>query len=131
MALIEEQLQEALTRGKRPEIILSPGAQVVIPKGRPGRKRKWPIGTPRYLRYVGLRGRNRPYCMARSCKRQLRIDQKIACCPEHEDKIFNQAMYMLRQLGSTKEEILTYFEKQETRIPDAPHDPARYQLATP
>lgn len=96
-------------QGKTPVIKLSPGLLIrkqKLPRGRP---RKYPPDDPRAARYVGRRGKNRPYCQARGCKRYLRVNQLIACSEACESRIINDAIMRLKECRLTKEQLIEMY----------------------
>jgi hypothetical protein len=109
---LDDHIQGALKEGKRPQVEVNPGAEVVMPKRPTGRPRVYPEGVPRYFRYLGLHGRARPRCLARGCKNMLKRDQKAACSPQCADAIFNRCIWLLRLIEATPEEILKHFPEE-------------------
>lgn len=59
---------------------------------RPGRPRT--RGATRFGHYAGYRPEKggRPKCALRGCARQLRRDQRLGCCPDHEAKAVADAL---------------------------------------
>lgn len=104
-----EQVKELRKRGKTPVIKLTPGMFVPKPKLPHGRPRKYPPHEPVAARYRGRRGKNRPYCLAKGCRRCLRINQEIACSEACEARIINDAILRLHQCRVTKEQLLEMY----------------------
>lgn len=106
-----DKVKELRRQGKTPVIKLPPGAFVPRQKLRPGRPRKYHADDPVASRYVGRRGKNRPYCLARGCNRPLRIHQVAACSEICEAQIVNDALLRLRQCHVTKDELLKLYDE--------------------
>lgn len=94
---------------KRAVVLLTPGQQIRKDKTQQAH-RKYPPGYDYVQSYVGLRGRNKPRCLARGCVKTLRVYQLAACSEFCQNAIINDALLRLKQCGVTKEQLLTLYE---------------------
>ena len=108
---LQEQIDALLKQGKRPSITLHPAIEVIVPKRpfRAGRPRLRDPNDP-WSRYVGRRGKSQPMCLARGCRRLLRVWQKGCCSEWCADAVFNQALSMLRSIDASQDEILQHYK---------------------
>ncbi len=109
MSRMQEIIDRLLQQGKRPTITFLPTAEVVVPKRRAGRP-AFRNQTALFAHYADRRAhRTRPYCLKRGCGRRLGVNQRGACCQEHEDAVFNEALVLLQMIGATREEIAEHY----------------------
>ena len=99
MADVWSKLIEAANENKAVQISISPGARIRRqrrPKaGRP--RTRGPVWFGDYAGYDPTEG-GRPYCYLRGCSKNLRKDQPVACCPEHEAAVVKEAEEILRKV---------------------------------
>jgi hypothetical protein len=103
----EQRVQAELAKGQRPMVALLAGMEVLAPLYKRSGRRK--IAKRRFDRshYAGRRGtgRSEPYCLARRCRRKLRVNQLGFCSDDCKDKGINFALDLLRRAGVTLEEL--------------------------
>ena len=97
---IWKDLLEAVAAGQPVQIELSPGQRIVRPKRRRGRPRV--RGAAPWAHYAGYRPEKgvRPKCAKRGCSKRLRREQRLACCPEHEEYAVGEAKSMLEKAAT-------------------------------
>lgn len=98
MADVWRKLLDAASEGKAIQVSVPPGARIKRqrrPKaGRP--RTRGPLLFGDYAGYDPAQG-GRPYCFFRGCNKNLKKDQPIACCPEHEALVVQEAEEILRK----------------------------------
>lgn len=99
MKNVWETLAEAGEANQVVQVGLTPALQVVAPKLPRGRPRSRPIlPWSDYADYDPQKA-SRPRCTLKGCRRELRKDQKVACCPEHLEAVVDHAKTLLRRAG--------------------------------
>ena len=100
MADVWQELYNAAQANKAVVVSLTPGAQIKRPKRRPGRP--CTRGTTRYGHYAGYvpEEGGRPRCACVGCGKHLRKDQKVACCPEHEQLAVEASRRLLARVAA-------------------------------
>ena len=108
MPTLHERINAIVRSGKRPAITLSPALEIVVPKRRVGRPVIRDLAKP-YAHYKDPRAATRrARCV--QCHRRLRVDEIGVCSDECGDAAFNQALYLWRMIGATREDVLQYFK---------------------
>jgi hypothetical protein len=107
MPTVTEKINALLLQGKRPAVVLFPGMEIVVPKGRAGRPRVRDAVMP-YKHYADPRSNNRrARCLG--CGRRLRRHESGACSLECADLAVNDALLHLRLLRVTRDELVTLY----------------------
>src|SRR4051812_40226079 len=91
-------IEQAATTSKPVRVELTPGARLHPAKRAPGRPRTTGIRWAHYAGYNPDKG-GRPRCALPGCNRKLKRDQRLACCPQHEDAVIAEAKAILEMAG--------------------------------
>lgn len=133
MPPLDERLRAILASGRRPSITLFPGAEILMPKRRVGRPRVRDLAKP-YAHYKDPRAATRrARCLY--CHRRLRVNEISVCGEACADAVFNQALYLWRMIGATREDILQYVKRPtpptavEAPVPRQPPSAKRLKAA--
>src|SRR5262245_43344897 len=106
MPALDERLKAILASGRRPSITLFPGTEILIPKRRTGRPRVRDERLP-FRHYRDPRAaKRRATCLAPTCRKRLRADQRGACSEACRDAVINEALMTFYLLGFSREELL-------------------------
>lgn len=92
-------LLEAAQENKAVQVTVSPGMRINKVKRNRGRPRV--RGVLQYGHYAGyiLERGGRPKCYLRGCKKRLKVNQCVACCVEHENKIKIEISQIMEKLN--------------------------------
>ena len=110
MNWLETRILKILKSGRRPVIHLRPGMQIVVPRrSRPGRPRIRDEARP-FAHYADPRAcKSRARCAAPGCGKRLKKDQRGACSEACDATVFDHALYLLRILGVSREDLLMHY----------------------
>lgn len=113
---LQSTIDALLKQGKAPKVTFLPGTEIANPRHplHRGRQRVRPIDDP-WSVYKGRRGKARPRCLARGCKHELQVKQIGACSPACADAVFNHALFLLRNIEATPEEILEHYRGVQSK----------------